>query len=1133
MSGASTPSNGSNDLTSAERVRDLRDRLQARLGPGYVVGETIAGGGMSVVFLATDAVLNRRVVLKVLPRELATMGAIDRFKQEIALAAALQHPQIVPLFGAGELDGLPYFAMPYVEGESLRARLARGPLSIREAVSILIDVSRALAFAHDRGVVHRDIKPDNILLTAASAVVTDFGVAKAIANARRGTAGGPITPFTGITQEGTSLGTPVYMAPEQVVGDPATDHRADLYALGVVAYEMLVGAAPFAGRPQHKVAAAQLAETPAPISSRRNDVPEGLEALVMQCLEKDAAERPRTARDVMRTLQNPDMLSGAPARRARQRTTRTSLGEHLMLLGKELQFAARGLIRTPTVTISAIICLALGLGVTAAIYSAIDRALLQPLPFREPGRLLTIYRTTPHFNTGPFSIPNFLDLARTSRQIEGMSALSQGTALVDVRGSVLPVSVMRASGALLPMLGVTPLLGRVMGPADDDDAQGDVAMLSAEFWRSRFGGDSSLVNKTITLDGKAVTVVGILPPDLHIAHGTRVMRASIWIPFRPTQTELKSRRSNFLLAVGRLAPGATVAGAAKEMTSLFDAIATTYPDLKGEGVRVLPMQAEGTASVRDPLQKLGMAVVMVLLIAVTNVAALLLARGVQRQRELSIRTALGASRWAVMRPVFAESLLLAAIGVAFALVLAWGSVRVIGALAAQQMPQLAGLAIDPGVIGFSVALATVVALLCGVVPAWRNTSVDPQDALRSGRGGGAERRHHNALGALVIVEGALSLVLLVAAGLLLRGFVNVLGDDPGFQADRLLALDVRVSPEAYASGTTVRRFLEPAIAAIDQVPGVEASGAISLAPYRNWGNNFNIRYEGQPGDNPTKMPIVENRVVTPDFFAVTQQRLMRGRPLMRSDDETAQSPHVVVVNQALADRDFKDQDPIGKRFYWGEDFATIVGVVSNIRNVGPGAAPRAEIYSTYRQVASGATGFSLLVRAKGDPAGLTAAVQDAIRKVDPSSATSNVAPMRTVILTSVGRPRFILSLMGVFATVAIALAVAGLYGVLSYSVAQRTRELGIRAALGSTPVQTVQTIMRRGVLLVSGGIALGIVGGIFATRSMKAMLYGVQPLDVQTWVLAILALAIAGLIASLGPAFRASRVDPIVAMRTE
>lgn len=1113
--------------------QDLRDHLQKKLGAAYTIGEQIPGGGMSVVFSATDTALNRRVVIKVLPRELATAGAIDRFKQEIAVVAALQHPQIVPVFGAGDVDGLPYFAMPYVEGESLRGRLARGPLSIRETVSILVDVTRALAFAHDRGVIHRDIKPDNILLTAASAVVTDFGVAKAVASARKGSAQGPITPFTGITQEGTSLGTPAYMAPEQVVGDPSTDHRADLYALGVVAYEMLVGAPPFSGRPQHKVAAAQLTEAPSPISARRNDVPAGLEALVMQCLAKEPSARPRSATEIMRALQSPSLLEG-PTGEGRRAKDRRSLLAGFAAFGSEIKFAARGLMRTPTVSVSAIICLALGLGVTAAIYSAIDRALLKPLPFTEPDRLLSLYRTSPFANNWPFSVPNFVDFAKGSRQVTGMSALSQRSSLVDVRGSVLPVSTMRASGALFPMLGVKPLLGRVLTPDDDNPTQNGVAMLSAEFWRARFGSDSTLVSKTISIDGKQVTVVGILPPDFRIPYGARVLQASIWVPFRFTTEELGQRGSNFLQAVGRLAPGATVQTAQAELTSIFDGLLKTYPDLQGEGIRAVPLQADGASSVKDPLEKLSIAVLIVLLIAVTNVASLLLARGVQRQRELSIRTALGASRWAVMRPVFAESLLLAVVGVSLALLLAWGGVKVIGALAVQQMPQLAGLKIDPQVIGFSIALAMLVALLCGVIPAWRNTSVDPQDALRSGRGGGSDARHHKALGILVVAEGALSLVLLICAGLLLRGFANLLADDPGFQADRLLAFDARVSPQAYVGTTTAQRFLEPAIAAIERIPGVEAAGAINATPYRVWGNNFNIRYEGQPADNPAKMPIVEYRVVSSGFFAVTQQRLIGGRLLAAGDDESPKAPFVVVANEALVKRDFKGQDAVGKRFHWGDGFATIVGVVSDIRNAGPGENPRPEVYSTYRQSSANTTGFGMIVRARsGDPEKLGAAIQAAIKEIDPTAATSNIQAMNSVILTSVGRPKFLLSLTGVFASVAIALAVAGLYGVLSYSVAQRSRELGIRAALGSSPAQTVGTIMRRGVLLVTGGIAIGMIASIFATRYMKAQLYGVEPLDVRTWALAILALAVAGTAASLGPALRASRVDPIIAMRAE
>ncbi|MGE0351778.1 MAG: ABC transporter permease [Gemmatimonadales bacterium] len=803
-------------------------------------------------------------------------------------------------------------------------------------------------------------------------------------------------------------------------------------------------------------------------------------------------------------------------------------------LGHEIRHATRSLLRAPAVTISAVLCLGLGLGVTTAISSAIDRALLQPLPFRQAERLVTVYRTTPQFNTGPFSAPNYADLAAASRQISDLAAVASGTGLLSLPSGGVEVRAYRATGNLFPLLGVPAELGRFLTPADDRRDAAPVAVLSDELWRERFGGDRAIIGQSVLLEGRQVTVVGVAPREFRVPLGTQILRSDVWLPMQFSDRELGARRNNYLRALGRLAPGATPAAAESELRAIFNGIVEVYPQLNGESIRVLPLQPELTRPVKTPLLLLFGAVVLVLLIAATNVASLLLARGVERRREMAIRTALGGSPWAVMRPVLVESLVLAGAGVALGLALAWIGVRTIGTLASQRLPQLAGLAIDARVIGFALVLSALVALLCGVVPAWRSTAVDPQEALAGGRGGGAGQAHHRALGTLVVVEVALSLVLLLGAGLVLKGFARLLGNDPGFDPEPVLTLQVTVSPERYADGSSVRQFLEPALDAIRQVPGVAAAGSISLLPYENWGNNFNIRYEGQPGDNPTQLPLVENRRVTPGFFAVTGQRLISGRLLEPSDDERPESPAVVVANQALAARDFGGRDPVGKRFHIGDTtFATIVGVVSNIRNFGPVEDPRPEVYWAYRQSGSPAS-FPILVRVQGsDPTAVARQVQAAVLSVDVGAAITAIRPMPELMASSVGRPKFYLSLLGVFAFVAVVLAMAGLYGVMSYTVAQRTREIGIRSALGSSTGRTLRLVALQGMRLVAVGLVIGLAGGVAASRLLQSLLYGVSPVDPPTWMLVSAGLMLAGLVATLIPAQRASRVQPVIAMRGE
>jgi putative ABC transport system permease protein len=809
-----------------------------------------------------------------------------------------------------------------------------------------------------------------------------------------------------------------------------------------------------------------------------------------------------------------------------------------MSLLSELRSAVRALVHSPTVAVAAVLCLVLGIGTATAVWSAVSRALLRPLPFRDSDRLVAVHRVTPQSGpqgTWPHSAPNYEDLAHASTQIEGLSAVTWGTALVTLPNDAVQASQIYLTGGLFSMLGVTPEAGRLIGPDDDRAGAPLVAMLSDKFWRTRLGGDPAVVGRSLTIDGAPTTIVGILPREFRVPHGGHMLRGDVWMPIRFTPEQLTRRRSNYLLVLGRLAPHATLASADAEMRGLFQNLVFAYPQLAGEGVRVAPLQAENLSFVKTPLLLLFGAVCMVLLIAVTNVAALQLARGVQRRRETAIRAAIGATRWDTMRPALLESAVIAGAGVLGGVALAVAGVRTIGTLAASRIPQLAGLSVDARVLGFALGLAAVVALACGAIPAWRGAQVDPQDALRGGRGAGGGREHHRTLRGLVVFEMCLSLVLLLGAGLVLKAFTNLLRKDPGFDPSHVLTLTVTSSPQRYAGRNPVRAMLDPALVAIRSVPGVIDAAAINVMPYVNWGNNSNIRYEGMPGDEPTRLPLVEQRTVSPGFFVVTGQRLLAGRLLLPSDDERPQSPPVVVVNQALAKRDFHGADAVGKRFYVSDtSFATIVGVVTDIRNAGPVGDPRPEMYWTYLQSSSGATSYPLMVRVRGtSPTAVVSGVRNAIRSVDPTAAVGDISPMSEVILQSLGQPRFYFSLLGSFAAVAVALAVAGLYAVLSYAVAQRTREIGIRAALGSSRRSILGLVTREGVELVVAGVVLGLRGSVAVTRLMVFMLYGVSPLDPVIWAAAAGVMVVAGVAASLVPAWRATRVDPLIAIQAE
>jgi predicted permease len=803
-----------------------------------------------------------------------------------------------------------------------------------------------------------------------------------------------------------------------------------------------------------------------------------------------------------------------------------------MRLGSDIRQAWRGMWRAPGTTAAAILCLGLGIGATTAIYSAVNAALLRPLPFPEPDRLVTIYRTTPHFNTGPFSPANFLDLRENVSGLAGIAAMTTRAMVLQWSDASTRVSANPASGDLFSLLGVRPLRGRLIQRADEAGDQPAVAVVSEELWRDRFGGAGDVVGRTIRLDGVEHEVIGVLPRGFRVPHGNQALRADVWVPLRISAEEATWRRNNYLMLIGRLRDGVAVENAHSELFATMAGIVEQYPELRGEQLRVLALHQEAVRTVRGPLLLLMGAVAFVLLIATANVASLLLARGVSRRTEFALRSVLGASRWRVLRPALVESALLAAVGGVVGIGLAWSGARLIRSLVPGRLPQLQDLAMDPAVLAFAISLAAGVSLLCGLAPAWQANRTDPQSALRDSGRTGKGRSHQTFLRHLVAVEVGLSLVLLIGAGLVLRGFGTLVGQDPGFDPQPLLTLEVNVPPDRYGGGETADRFLTPALEAIRRVPGVIDASAISLIPYTNWGWNFNIRYEGQPGGDPTQLPLVETRVASPTHFATFGMTLMRGRLLTEQDGPATAA--VAVVNQALVDRDFPTTDPIGKRFHTGDTtFATIVGVVSDMKNMGPERPPHAQIYRSYRQANPGASSYPIVVRVNGDPANIAGQVSTAVLSVDPAAAISAVLPMEDVIAGSVARPRFYLVLLAVFAAVALVLALAGLYGVMSYVVAQRTREIGIRSALGSTPSQIIGLVMRQGLGLVAMGTFAGLLGAFGLTRLLTSLLFGVSPLDFMTWLLVTMLLASAAAAATLLPARRASSVAPLVAIRTE
>lgn len=803
---------------------------------------------------------------------------------------------------------------------------------------------------------------------------------------------------------------------------------------------------------------------------------------------------------------------------------------------RQLRIAIRSLARTPVVSVAAVVSLGLGLGATTAVFSAVSAALLDGMPFSEPENLVSVFRTTPHFRNGPFSPANFLDLREQTETLEGLGAVGYGSALLKMSERTYQVSARGLSPDLFAMLGVAAKHGRLLQADDERDDAPAVAVLSDELFRSRFGADPSIVGQTISLDGAATTVVGVLPAGFRIPHRTRYLESDVWIPLRFTPEEAERRQSNYLLLLGRLADGRSVAEAETELVGLTARIAEIYPGIRGESVRVGAMGAEASGPIRGPLLMLLGAVGLVLAIATANVASLLLARGAQRSHEVALRTALGATRRSIVGTVVLESSVLAAVGAAFAVLVAWIGVRVIGSLGARLYPQLAGLGLDARVFGFAIAATAVVAVVSGVVPGWRISGADPQDALRTGSSrSGLSSSQNRLLKGIVVAELAASTVLLIGAGLLISAFLGVLERSPGFETRSLLTLEVNISPSRYRDISVEEGFVRPALDAIRALPGVEEVGTTSLIPYAGWGNNFNIRYEGVTGDD-TQLPLTESRVVSPSYFRTLGVTLVEGRLFTDSEAQGDELPTLVVVNQALARRDFAGGGAVGGRFHTSDTtFAEIIGVVSDTRNFGPIEDPHPQVYWNLMGSGRQATTLPFVIRVAGagTPEARAQEIADALRTVDPDVALTGVRSMDAVIASSVRRQRFFMILLGSFAAVALALTITGLYGVISYAVARRTRELGIRAALGSTRAQTLGLVLRDALMLATIGLTIGAASGFALTRLLEGMLYGVSPLSASVWLAALGTLLTTAALASSVPALRAARVDPLRAIRYE
>jgi putative ABC transport system permease protein len=792
---------------------------------------------------------------------------------------------------------------------------------------------------------------------------------------------------------------------------------------------------------------------------------------------------------------------------------------------QDLRQALRVLRGNPGVTAAALAALALGIGANTAIFSLMDAVVLRPLPYPHPDRLMSVAATEKGGAMNNTAWPMFCDWQEQTRVFERLAAYTGGSANL-TGGEPLRVNAAHVSPEMFSVLGSSPLAGAL-------DATAQTAVLSYGFWMRRFGGDRQALGRTLILDGQPYSLAGVLPDSFRFPKWAMMEEPDIYLPLAPNP----NRRTHYLRVIGRLKPGVTVAQAKADMDMISAAIERAYPSLnRGEGAAVIPLYEDMVYGTRQTLAAFGAAVVFVLLIACANVANLLLSQAVRRQREIAIRSALGATRARLVRQFLVESLVLSICGGALGVFLAvWGLPLLARAVPAHTAFStrltMGGLGVNWVVLGFAAGLSIAAAMVSGLLPAWRASRAEGGTRYLGSRGGQGARVR----GVLIMAEVALSLVLLAGAGLLMKSFFRLVSVDPGFNTQGLLTIDLELPENKYPEVAQRAELVRSVLARLESVPGVRAAAAVNAMPLSKGGawNSFNL-----PGSSD-EIGQAGFRAVTPGYFEAMGIPLIRGRLPARGDRG------VGVVNQAMAQRYWPNEDPLGKvietprmvhiptpkgrdtRFI-PEQFR-IVGIVGDVRHLTLEAAPRPEMFLLYSQMAT--SGFTILLRSSVDPATLGRAAREAIWAVDRDQPLAAVRTMDQLIGQDVANRRFVLLLMMVFAAVAVSLAAAGIFAVISHSVGQRTREIGIRMALGADAASVVRTMVWQTLMWAGAGLMLGAAGALGAGQLLGSYLFAVQPSDPAALATAVVGLAVLAVLAALIPARGAARVDPAITLR--
>ena len=808
----------------------------------------------------------------------------------------------------------------------------------------------------------------------------------------------------------------------------------------------------------------------------------------------------------------------------------------MQTLLQDLRYAFRLLAKSPGFTAIAILTLALGIGANTAIFSVVNGVLLRPLAFWDPSRLVIAAEKSP-FPTITTSYQNYVDWRDQSRTFESLEATRGTLITLTGKGEAERLNARMVTAGLFPLLGVQASAGRTFLAEEDKPGGASVVLISYGLWQSRFGGSADVIGKPINLNSRPYTIVGVLPSGFQI-----LQPADIFFPFYPWAATLPDDRNWHpgIIAIGRLKPGVTREQSNAEMVGITKRLEEQYPDFNtGTSAAVIGLQEQMVQNVRPALFLLLGAVSLVLLIACVNVANLLLARAASRGREVAIRTAMGAGRARVVRQLLTESVLLSLGGGLLGIFIAWVSLGPLLKISAGSVPQVLPIELNRWVLAFTFVVSLLTGLFFGLVPALRTAKLDLRETLNEGsRGSTTGPGHHRLRAVLVASEIALAALLLVGSGLLLRSFARLQDVPPGFQADHLLVADVPVTQAAYPKPEQRFEFFDRLVERARTLPGVRSAGAATFLPVSGGGSIIHFNIAGRPPKTPHDYVAAGYRAVTPNYLETLGVPLLRGRHLSPADTERA--PAVAVINSSMANKYFPNENPLGKRIQLGATpdntvpTMEIVGVVGDVRP-GLGDEPQTEMYLPYRQadLVLPVLQLSVVLRTAADPQQEISALRSALTEIDPNEPLVNVRTMEDNMAASVAQPRFRTWLIGIFAAVALVLAAVGVYGVMSYTVTQRTSEIGIRVTLGAQPEDVFKTIVGEGLRLALAGLAVGIVAALAMTRLLQSFLFGISAYDPPTFLGVAVLLTLVAAAASFFPARRATLVDPMVALRYE